>query len=96
MFKFQTLQAEEDADLVEKSIGAFGPWHLWAFIGLLLIKIPMGAHMLSIVFLAPPTTFSCVNDTVPPCSDACQAHLFNRLANLLFQTLVLNVNIAAL
>lgn len=74
----KTVVCGEDGDLVEKSMGTFGPWHLKVFIGLLFVKIPIGAHLLGIVFLTPPVSFSCTDNTKSQCDDDCPGHNFNR------------------
>ncbi|KAI4502390.1 hypothetical protein M0802_002302 [Mischocyttarus mexicanus] len=42
-------------------MGVMGPWHIVIAIALSLVKLPVAWHQLSIVFLAPPTNFSCIS-----------------------------------
>ncbi|XP_076676170.1 organic cation transporter protein-like isoform X2 [Andrena cerasifolii] len=46
-------------DVVQNAMGTMGPWHIVIAVALSLVKFPVAWHQLSIVFLAPPTTFSC-------------------------------------
>lgn len=40
-------------------MGVMGPWHIVIAVALSLVKFPVAWHQLSIIFLAPPTNFSC-------------------------------------
>ncbi|XP_067209054.1 organic cation transporter protein-like isoform X2 [Linepithema humile] len=46
-------------DTVQEAMGAMGPWHIVIAVAVSLVKFPVAWHQLSIVFLAPPTNFSC-------------------------------------
>ncbi|XP_054000832.1 organic cation transporter protein-like [Hylaeus anthracinus] len=46
-------------DVVQNAMGVMGPWHIVIAIALSLVKFPVAWHQLSIIFLAPPTNFSC-------------------------------------
>lgn len=48
-------------DVIQDAMGAMGPWHIVIAVALSLIKFPVAWHQLSIVFLAPPTNFSCAS-----------------------------------
>lgn len=50
---------EHTLDVVQNAMGVMGPWHIVIAIALSLVKFPVAWHQLSIVFLAPPTNFSC-------------------------------------
>lgn len=41
-------------------MGSLGPWHIVIAVALSLVKFPVAWQQLSIVFLAPPTNFSCI------------------------------------
>lgn len=47
-------------DTVQEAMGSIGPWHIVIVVAISLIKFPVAWHQLSIVFLAPPTNFSCI------------------------------------
>lgn len=46
-------------DVIQNAMGSMGPWHIVIAIALSLVKFPVAWHQLSIVFLAPPTNYSC-------------------------------------
>ncbi|XP_011690335.1 PREDICTED: organic cation transporter protein-like isoform X2 [Wasmannia auropunctata] len=46
-------------DPVQEAMGSMGPWHIVIAVAISLVKFPVAWHQLSIVFLAPPTNFSC-------------------------------------
>lgn len=46
-------------DIIQATIGDFGPWQLRISILMALLKFPIAWFQLGIVFLAPPTTFWC-------------------------------------
>ncbi|OAD56165.1 WD repeat and HMG-box DNA-binding protein 1 [Eufriesea mexicana] len=46
-------------DVIQNAMGVMGPWHIVIAIALSLVKFPVAWHQLSIIFLAPPTNFSC-------------------------------------
>ncbi|KAK2582312.1 hypothetical protein KPH14_004651 [Odynerus spinipes] len=48
-------------DVIQDAMGSMGPWHIVIAVALSLVKFPVAWHQLSIVFLAPPTTFWCVS-----------------------------------
>ncbi|XP_014610650.1 PREDICTED: WD repeat and HMG-box DNA-binding protein 1-like [Polistes canadensis] len=48
-------------DVIQDAMGIMGPWHIVIAIALSLVKFPVAWHQLSIVFLAPPTNFSCIS-----------------------------------
>ncbi|TGZ50979.1 WD repeat and HMG-box DNA-binding protein 1 [Temnothorax longispinosus] len=47
-------------DPVQEAMGSMGPWHIVIAVAISLVKFPVAWHQLSIVFLAPPTNFSCI------------------------------------
>lgn len=47
-------------DTVQEAMGSMGPWHIVIAVAVSLVKFPVAWHQLSIVFLAPPTNFSCI------------------------------------
>ncbi|XP_023290498.1 organic cation transporter protein isoform X2 [Orussus abietinus] len=61
-------------DPIQEAMGSMGPWHAVIAISLSLVKFAVAWHQLSIVFLAPPTNFTCIsppsvdNDTIMKCS----------------------------
>lgn len=65
-------------DIVQKSIGVLGKWHIWICLAIFLVKFPVAWHQLSIVFVAPRTDFYCVDTTLDKCDPNCTAHVFNR------------------
>ncbi|XP_075226803.1 organic cation transporter protein-like isoform X2 [Lycorma delicatula] len=55
----QNKQPSEDEDIVQKSLGNFGPWHVWICIALSVVKVPVAWSQLGFVFLAAPMHFQC-------------------------------------
>lgn len=47
-------------DTIQEAMGSMGPWHIVIVVALSLVKFPVAWHQLSIVFLAPPTNFTCI------------------------------------
>ncbi|EFA04006.1 organic cation transporter protein [Tribolium castaneum] len=73
--------SEKDAtnsDIIQKSIGVFGRWHVAVCFIIFLVKFPVAWHQLSIVFLAPPMKFSCIDNDTDKCSSNCSEHIFDR------------------
>jgi MFS family permease len=68
----------ENADIIEKSIGIFGRWHIAVCLIIFLVKFPIAWHQLSIVFLAPPVNFSCESNMTDECSENCTKHIFDK------------------
>lgn len=46
-------------DPFTKAIGAIGKWQIWVCFVVFLVKFPVAWHQMSIIFLAPPTNFTC-------------------------------------
>ncbi|XP_076253252.1 organic cation transporter protein-like isoform X2 [Rhynchophorus ferrugineus] len=65
-------------DIVQKSIGVLGKWHIWICLAIFLVKFPVAWHQLSIVFVAPRMEFSCFNASLDKCDPSCSLHIFNR------------------
>lgn len=65
-------------DIVQKSIGVLGKWHIWICLAIFLVKFPVAWHQLSIVFVAPRTDFYCADTALDKCDPNCTAHVFNR------------------
>ncbi|RZF39960.1 hypothetical protein LSTR_LSTR002363 [Laodelphax striatellus] len=55
----QEKQQSAHEDLVQKSMGDFGPWQVWICLFLSIVKIPVAWCQLGIVFLAAPMHFQC-------------------------------------
>ncbi|KAL6265312.1 hypothetical protein P5V15_002091 [Pogonomyrmex californicus] len=47
-------------DPIQEAMGSMGPWHIVITVAISLVKFPVAWHQLSIVFLAPPTNFTCI------------------------------------
>ncbi|KAL0104853.1 hypothetical protein PUN28_016474 [Cardiocondyla obscurior] len=47
-------------DPVQEAMGSMGPWHIVIAVAISLVKFPVAWHQLSIIFLAPPTNFTCI------------------------------------
>ncbi|XP_063902776.1 organic cation transporter protein-like [Zophobas morio] len=71
-------KSEENSDIIQKSIGVFGRWHITVCFIIFLVKFPVAWHQLSIVFLAPPADFSCIENGTDQCSADCTKHIFDR------------------
>ncbi|XP_012148706.1 organic cation transporter protein-like [Megachile rotundata] len=55
----QAMREHRPLDVVQNAMGVMGPWHIVIAVALSLVKFPVAWHQLSIIFLAPPTNFSC-------------------------------------
>lgn len=66
------------SDPIQNAMGQFGKWHLVVCAAVFLLKFPAAWHQMSIIFLAPPVSFECVNATFPKCSSECASHIFDR------------------
>ncbi|KYN15387.1 WD repeat and HMG-box DNA-binding protein 1 [Trachymyrmex cornetzi] len=60
LFKKRKLSSHVPLDPVQEAMGSMGPWHIVIAVVISLVKFPVAWHQLSIVFLAPPTNFSCI------------------------------------
>lgn len=58
--KYYVLSGLVPLDTIQEAMGSMGPWHIVIAIAISLVKFPVAWHQLSIVFLAPPTNFSCI------------------------------------
>ncbi|XP_066150435.1 organic cation transporter protein-like [Euwallacea fornicatus] len=65
-------------DIVQKSIGVLGRWHIWICLAIFLVKFPVAWHQLSIVFVAPRTEFECADPELNKCAANCSRHTFDR------------------
>ncbi|XP_059619532.1 organic cation transporter protein isoform X2 [Phlebotomus argentipes] len=70
-------------DPIQKSISGFGWWQLMVFVTICLLKFPVAWHQMSIIFLAPPIDYHCVepegfNGTLGRCDTKCNGHVFDR------------------
>ncbi|KAK4883226.1 hypothetical protein RN001_006545 [Aquatica leii] len=75
------MQVDKDVqkvDVVEKSIGIFGRWHIWICFLIFLSKLPIAWVQLNIVFVAPPASFSCADNDTDKCSKNCTEHIYDR------------------
>lgn len=52
---------KEEEDPLTKAIGALGKWQIWICFVVFLVKFPVAWHQMSIIFLAPPTNFTCAS-----------------------------------
>ncbi|XP_011312309.1 organic cation transporter protein [Fopius arisanus] len=53
----------EPLDTIQEAMGVMGPWQIIITVALSLVNFPVAWHQLSIVFLAPPANFTCINPT---------------------------------
>ncbi|XP_055701896.1 organic cation transporter protein isoform X2 [Phlebotomus papatasi] len=72
-----------ESDPIQKSISGFGWWQLMVFVTICLLKFPVAWHQMSIIFLAPPMDYTCVepegfNGTLDKCDNRCVGHEFDR------------------
>lgn len=65
-------------DIIEKCIGVLGKWHIWICIAVMFCKFPIAWHQLSMIFLAAPMQFTCIDNTTDRCSTECPEHIFDR------------------
>ncbi|GAB0094985.1 organic cation transporter protein [Sergentomyia squamirostris] len=77
------LKKTMDNDPIQKSISGFGWWQLMVFVTICLLKFPVAWHQMSIIFLAPPIDYHCIepegfNGTMDQCDARCIGHEFNR------------------
>ncbi|CAG9859357.1 unnamed protein product [Phyllotreta striolata] len=68
---------EESVDIIQKCIGVLGKWHLWICFIIFLVKFGVSWHQLSIVFLAPPVDYWCVNNATDKCSPECTNFVYD-------------------
>lgn len=95
-FSFVAVTAVKDApgtDVVQKAIGTLGRWHIWVCLAIFLVKFPVAWHQLSIVFVAPPTNFSCKDAEIDKCSKNCSEHVFDRLVDTYMCIVILTTTI---
>lgn len=71
-------------DPVQKAMGSLGKWHVIVCCVVFLLKFPVAWHQMSIIFLAPPVSFTCItennviNPAIDKCSDECIGREYNR------------------
>lgn len=76
--KSSSIQApEQHEDIIQKCIGVLGKWHLWICFIIFLVKFGVAWHQLSIVFLAPPVSYSCINNETDACSKSCSRYIYD-------------------
>ncbi|CAH1971044.1 unnamed protein product [Acanthoscelides obtectus] len=73
-----TPSKENQVDIIQKSIGVLGKWHIWVCLIIFLVKFPVAWHQLSIVFLAPPIEYQCVNNVTKKCTAQCTNYVYDR------------------
>lgn len=69
---------DKPKDVIEKSMGTLGRWHLWICAAIFLVKFPVAWHQLNIVIESPPVEFTCIDNATDKCEDSCTAHVFDR------------------
>lgn len=74
----ESTNTESKIDIIQKSIGVLGRWHLWICFIIFLVKFPVAWHQLSIVFVAPPIDFVCADNATDKCSINCTNLIFDR------------------
>ncbi|KYM96439.1 WD repeat and HMG-box DNA-binding protein 1 [Cyphomyrmex costatus] len=60
LVKKRKLSNHVPLDPIQEAMGSMGLWHIVIAVAISLVKFPVAWHQLSIVFLAPPTNFSCI------------------------------------
>lgn len=65
---------KSDEDPLTKAIGAIGKWQIWICFVVFLVKFPVAWHQMSIIFLAPPTNFTCSSDNSGVFDNHCHAN----------------------
>lgn len=68
----------QHVDIIQKSIGVLGKWHIWICLAIFLVKFGVAWHQLSIVFVAPIMEFTCSNTSLDKCDPDCPSHVFDR------------------
>lgn len=71
------VQHETD-DPIQNAMGHFGRWHLIICAAIFTLKLPGAWHQMSIIFLAPPVSFQCINETIEKCSADCPELIYDR------------------
>lgn len=61
-------------DPLTKAIGAIGKWQIWICCVVFLVKFPVAWHQMSIIFLAPPTNFTCATGAGEVFDNVCHAN----------------------
>lgn len=52
-------------------MGDLGKWHIIVCASVFLLKFPVGWHQMSIIFLAPPASYTCSNIANATSDDKC-------------------------
>lgn len=60
-------------DPVQHAMGDLGKWHIIVCAAVFLLKFPVGWHQMSIIFLAPPVSYTCSNIVNATDDDKCLA-----------------------
>ncbi|KAB0802118.1 hypothetical protein PPYR_04304 [Photinus pyralis] len=67
-----------DVDIVEKLMGSMGRWQVCICFALMLCKIPIAWHQLSVLIIAPPIASFCIDNVTDTCSPNCSDIVFDR------------------
>ncbi|XP_072391461.1 organic cation transporter protein-like isoform X1 [Diabrotica undecimpunctata] len=67
----------EQEDIIQKCIGVLGRWHIWLCFVIFLVKFGVSWHQLSIVFLAPPINYYCINNATDKCLSNCTHYQYD-------------------
>lgn len=73
-------KADHSRDAITRAIGSIGKWQIWMCLVVFLVKFPVAWHQMSILFLAPPTNFTCgVNEIVfdNKCHENCTEYSYD-------------------
>ncbi|XP_063906466.1 organic cation transporter protein-like [Zophobas morio] len=69
---------DAENDIIEKTISPLGRWQVFVSIISCMVKFPVAWIQLSIVFIAPPASFTCVDNTTNTCSENCTSYVYDR------------------
>ncbi|KAK5637823.1 hypothetical protein RI129_000197 [Pyrocoelia pectoralis] len=69
---------DPNVDIVEKSIGVLGRWHIAIYLAVMFGRVPGMWQQLSIIVIAPPINVTCVDNITDKCSTNCSDVIYDR------------------
>ncbi|XP_064214230.1 organic cation transporter protein-like isoform X1 [Tribolium castaneum] len=76
--QFIEVKDDSNEDIIQRSIGSLGRWHIFMCVIISFVKLPVAWLQLSIVFIAPPVSFTCTDNRTAQCGANCTGHNFDR------------------
>lgn len=69
---------KENTDQIQSLMGELGRWQIFVCGVVFLLKFPVAWHQMAIIFLAPKTDFTCVDESLEKCDKSCKEHVFDQ------------------